>query len=182
MIYEDADVLVFRNLYPTLRGYTMVCPRRHVGRVIGDFAVWEYLRLQCWVFRVGGAIDHVVPTERLYLLSLGGQQGNVTFTGTSRQFRQAVPYEQQLAVPTMRRGTLPITSEEMAPIVLADPHQAPRDPLTRPARGRQRTCQRHPMLSLRSLPRPRRGTLDSAYRCRLSWARIEIVRVSEALL
>lgn len=30
MIYEDSDVLVFLNRYPTLRGYTLVCPRRHV--------------------------------------------------------------------------------------------------------------------------------------------------------
>ena len=37
MIYEDPDVLVFLNPYPTLRGYTLVCPRRHVERVVRDF-------------------------------------------------------------------------------------------------------------------------------------------------
>ena len=28
MIHEDPDVLVFLNRYPTLLGYTLVCPRR----------------------------------------------------------------------------------------------------------------------------------------------------------
>jgi diadenosine tetraphosphate (Ap4A) HIT family hydrolase len=36
MIREDADVLVFLNRYPTLRGYTLVCPRRHVEHVVGE--------------------------------------------------------------------------------------------------------------------------------------------------
>ena len=36
MIYEDPDVLVFLNRYPTLRGYTLVCPRRHVEHVVGE--------------------------------------------------------------------------------------------------------------------------------------------------
>ena len=76
MIYEDTEVLVFLNRYPTLRGYTLVCPGRHVERVIGDLSETEYLRLQQWVDRVGQAVQAVVPTERLYLLSLGSQQAN----------------------------------------------------------------------------------------------------------
>ena len=73
-IYEDADVLVFLNRYPSLRGYTLVCPRRHVERVVDDLSDTEYLQLQHWVYRVGRAVEQVVPTERLYILSLGSQQ------------------------------------------------------------------------------------------------------------
>src|SRR5579864_2504688 len=51
MIYEDPVVLVFLNRYPTLRGYTLVCPRRHVERVAGEFSEAEYLHLQRWVYR-----------------------------------------------------------------------------------------------------------------------------------
>src|SRR5712692_1661200 len=76
MIYEDADVLVFLNRYPTLRGYTLVCPRRHIERVIGDVTEAEYLALQGWIYRVGRAVEQVIPTERLYILSLGSQQAN----------------------------------------------------------------------------------------------------------
>ena len=38
--------------------------------------VEAYLRLQQWVNRVGQAVQQVVPTERLYVLSVGSQQGN----------------------------------------------------------------------------------------------------------
>src|SRR5438067_2403039 len=65
MIHEDEEVLVFLNRYPTLRGYTLVCPRRHVERVVSDFTQEEYLTLQRWIHRVGRAIEQVVPTERL---------------------------------------------------------------------------------------------------------------------
>jgi diadenosine tetraphosphate (Ap4A) HIT family hydrolase len=76
IIHEDLDVLVFLNRYPTLRGYTLVCPRRHVEHVVGDTSEREYLELQRWVHRVARAVQQVVPTERVYILSLGSQQGN----------------------------------------------------------------------------------------------------------
>src|SRR5437660_6510819 len=53
-----------------------VCPRRHVEHVTGDFSQDEYVALQRWVHRVGEALRRSVPTERLYVLSLGSQQGN----------------------------------------------------------------------------------------------------------
>ena len=54
----------------------LVCPRRHVEHVTGDFSEEEYVALQRWVHRVGEALRHSVPTERLYVLSLGSQDGN----------------------------------------------------------------------------------------------------------
>jgi diadenosine tetraphosphate (Ap4A) HIT family hydrolase len=113
MIYEDADVLVFLNRYPTLRGYTLVCPRRHVERVLGDLTEAEYLHLQGWVYRVGRAIEQVVETERLYVLSLGSQQGNRHVHWHLAPLPPGVPYEeQQLAALAMSRGILPISREE----------------------------------------------------------------------
>lgn len=113
MIYEDADVLVFLNRYPTLRGYTLVCPRRHVERVVGEFTQTEYLQLQSWVYRVGRAIEQVIETERLYVLSLGSQQGNRHVHWHLAPLPPGVPYQdQQLAAVSMRRGILPISAEE----------------------------------------------------------------------
>ena len=115
MIYEDADVLVFLNRYPTLRGYTLVCPRRHVERVIGELSEDEYLELQRWVYRVGRALQQVVPTERLYVLSLGSQQGNRHVHWHLAPLPPGVPYqEQQLAALSMRRGILALEPAEMA--------------------------------------------------------------------
>jgi diadenosine tetraphosphate (Ap4A) HIT family hydrolase len=113
MIYEDADVLVFLNRYPTLRGYTLVCPRRHIERVVGDNTEAEYLQLQRWVYRVGRAIEHVVRTERLYVLSLGSQQGNRHVHWHLAPLPPGVPYrEQQLAALTMSRGLVRVAPEE----------------------------------------------------------------------
>jgi diadenosine tetraphosphate (Ap4A) HIT family hydrolase len=114
-IYEDADVLVFLSRYPTLAGYTLVCPRRHVERVIGDLSEREYLQLQWWVYRVGQAVQRVVATERLYVLTLGSQQGNSHVHWHVAPLPPGVPYEeQQLVALSLSRGVLPITSEEMA--------------------------------------------------------------------
>ena len=114
MIHEDSDVLVFLNRYPTLRGYTLVCPRRHIERVVGDTTESEYLDLQRWVYRVGKAVEQVVPTERLYALSLGSQQGNRHVHWHVAPCPPGVPYhEQQLTALTMSRGLLPIRTEEM---------------------------------------------------------------------
>jgi diadenosine tetraphosphate (Ap4A) HIT family hydrolase len=64
MIYEGTDVLVFLNRYPTLLGYSLACPRRHVESVVSGFREAEYIELQRWIYRVGRAIERVVPTER----------------------------------------------------------------------------------------------------------------------
>jgi diadenosine tetraphosphate (Ap4A) HIT family hydrolase len=115
MIHEDDDVLIFLNRYPTLRGYTLVCPRRHVERAIGDFSEAEYLDLQRWIFRVGQALQEVVPTERLYVLTLGSQQGNRHVHWHVAPLPPGVAYQdQQLAALSMSRGLLPISPEEMA--------------------------------------------------------------------
>ena len=114
MIYEDDEVLVFLNRYPTLVGYTLVCPRRHVERVIGDLSEEAYLRLQLWVYRVGQAVQQVVPTERLYVLSLGSQQANRHIHWHVAPLPPGVPYqEQQLAALSMNRGVLAIPPEQM---------------------------------------------------------------------
>ena len=76
MTFEDDEVLVLLDRYPTVEGYVLVCPRRHVEHVTGDFSEDEYVALRRWVRRVGEALRRSVPTERLYVLSLDSQQGN----------------------------------------------------------------------------------------------------------
>jgi len=114
MIHEDSDVLVFLNRYPTLRGYTLVCPRRHVEAIVGQFTEPEYLDLQRWIYRVAKAVQQVVRTERLYILSLGSQQGNRHVHWHVAPLPPGVPYkDQQLAALAMSRGLIPITADQM---------------------------------------------------------------------
>lgn len=76
MFFEDELAIAFLSKYPTLYGYALVAPREHLEHVTADFTEAQYLALQRVVWRVGRALARVVPTERLYVLSLGSQQAN----------------------------------------------------------------------------------------------------------
>jgi diadenosine tetraphosphate (Ap4A) HIT family hydrolase len=98
MVYEDETAVAFLNAYPPLYGYVLVAPREHEEQVTGDFSSSEYLQLQEIVWRVGEAVRRVVPTERLYILSLGSQQGNRHVHWHVAPLPPGVPFEdQQLA-------------------------------------------------------------------------------------
>jgi diadenosine tetraphosphate (Ap4A) HIT family hydrolase len=66
--------------------------------VTGDFTAEEYLDLQRVIRHVGEAIRGVVPTERLYILSLGSQQANSHVHWHLAPLPPGTPFnEQQLA-------------------------------------------------------------------------------------
>ena len=115
IIYQDADAVVFLNKYPTVYGYTLVAPCHHREQVTHDFALNEYLSLQGLIYRVGEALRRVVSTERLYILSLGSQQGNRHVHWHVVPLPPGVPYEkQQLESLNMAQGVLQLPDEEMA--------------------------------------------------------------------
>jgi diadenosine tetraphosphate (Ap4A) HIT family hydrolase len=128
LIYEDQGAVVFLTKYPTLAGYTLVAPRTHREQATGDFTLEEYLALQELIYRVAEAIRRVVPTERIYILTLGSQQGNRHVHWHVAPLPPGVPYaEQQAAILDHSRGILPLTDEEMAALA-----QAIRQALDRP--------------------------------------------------
>jgi diadenosine tetraphosphate (Ap4A) HIT family hydrolase len=115
MIYEDHTAVVFLNQYPVLYGYTLVAPREHREQATGDFPLEEYLQLQRLIYLVAEAIRQVVPTERLYILTLGSQQGNRHVHWHLAPLPPGVPYEQQqTAALDLSKGVLAIPDEEMA--------------------------------------------------------------------
>jgi ATP adenylyltransferase len=115
IIYQDDKAIVFLNKYPTVYGYTLVAPRQHREQVTHDFTLDEYVSLQRLIYRVGGALRQVVPTERLYILSLGSQQGNSHVHWHLVPLPPGVPYEkQQLESLNMRQGVLQLSDQEMA--------------------------------------------------------------------
>lgn len=119
IIYEDDSALVFLNKYPTLYGYTLVVPKRHAERVTADFTPAEYLALQGVVYRVSQAIQSVVPTERMYILSLGSQQGNRHVHWHLAPLPPGVPYkEQQLAALNLSKGVVSMTEAEKADLAM----------------------------------------------------------------
>ena|SRR5690242_8134050 len=115
IIYRDEVGFVFLSKYPSLYGYTLVAPVKHREQVTGDFTPEEYLALQQLVYRVGEAIRQAVPTERLYILSLGSQQGNRHVHWHVVPLPPGVPYhEQQLEALKIDKGYWYLNSEEAA--------------------------------------------------------------------
>ena len=89
VVYEDAHTVAFLQRFQTLYGYVLVAPKAHREQVTGDFTLDEYLALQACIHRVGEAVRRAVPTERLYVLSLGSQRRARPERGGARGARGA---------------------------------------------------------------------------------------------
>ncbi len=117
LIYEDSTAIVFLDKYPQVYGYTIVAPRDHRVQVTHDFQPKEYLTLQRLVYRVAEALRQEVDAERMYLLSLGSNQGNSHVHWHVVPLPAGVPYEeQQLGI--YKKGILKIPDEEMTSLAV----------------------------------------------------------------
>jgi histidine triad (HIT) family protein len=114
IVYDDGEQVAFLNRYPTLYGYVLVAPRKHVEHVVRDLDLDAYLRLQAVVHRVARAVESVVPSERTYLLSLGSQQGNAHIHWHIAPLEPGTPYEQQQFHALMAQHGVISWSDEQA--------------------------------------------------------------------
>jgi diadenosine tetraphosphate (Ap4A) HIT family hydrolase len=114
VVYEDEHSVAFLNKYPRLRGYVLVAPREHREHVTGDFSSDEYLRLQSVVYRVGEAIRSVLPTERLYVLSLGSQDGNRHAHWHVAPLPPGVPFDEQQFAALDTNEVIEMSDAELA--------------------------------------------------------------------
>jgi diadenosine tetraphosphate (Ap4A) HIT family hydrolase len=112
-IYGDDQVVAFLSRYPTLLGYTIVAPRAHVVDVTGDHDLFR--RVTDVVHDMAEALKLTLPTERVYLLSLGSHQGNAHVHWHVAPLPPGVPYErQQFHALMAENGVLEVTREEQA--------------------------------------------------------------------
>lgn len=116
IVHRDDHQIAFLPNFHVQRGYVLVAPIEHRDGVVEDFALDEYLALQTVVRAVGRALSQTVPTERVYVLSLGSQQGNAHVHWHVVALPPGVAYEQQQFVALMREthGVLDLTDEERA--------------------------------------------------------------------
>lgn len=116
VVYQDGEFIVFMSRYPTLAGYVLVAPLEHREAVVSDFTEEEYVRLQRLVHRVGRAISAALPTERLYVMSLGSNQGNAHVHWHMAPLPPGVPYSDQQfnALRADEKGYLSIPDAEQA--------------------------------------------------------------------
>ncbi|MEV4619858.1 HIT family protein [Asanoa sp. NPDC049573] len=113
VFYEDEICVAFLNRFPPLLGYSLVVPRAHVVDVTGDRALFRHLTDV--VYDVAEALKLVVPTERIYLMSLGSQQGNAHVHWHVAPLPPGTPYEkQQFAAVQSSLGVLPLTEQEQS--------------------------------------------------------------------
>lgn len=113
VVYEDDRAIAFLQRFQTLYGYVIVAPKEHREQVTGDFDADEYQALHAIVHRVGEAIRRTVPTERLYVLSLGSQDGNSHVHWHLAPLPPGVPFEQQQFAALDTDQSLDLTEEEM---------------------------------------------------------------------
>jgi diadenosine tetraphosphate (Ap4A) HIT family hydrolase len=114
VVYEDERAIAFLQRFQPMYGYVLVAPKEHRERVVDDFFEDEYLALQRVIHRVGRALCRAVPTERLYVLSLGSQEGNRHVHWHLAPLPPGVPFEeQQLAALDTDLG-LDLSDEELA--------------------------------------------------------------------
>ncbi|MCA2218418.1 HIT family protein [Jidongwangia harbinensis] len=107
--------MAFLNRYPTPRGYALVAPRRHVADVVRGPTSAQYLALQAVVHTVAVAINHVVPTERTYILSLGSMQGNSHIHRHVAPLPPGTPYgQQQYHALRSENGVIAQTPDDVA--------------------------------------------------------------------
>jgi diadenosine tetraphosphate (Ap4A) HIT family hydrolase len=119
-VYEDADTIAFLARWPTLLGYTLVAPKRHLESWVRDLDSGEFLAFQGVVHRVARALAASVPTERMYSLSLGSQQGNAHLHWHLAPLPPGVPYaDQQLRALSAERGILNVDDASQAALAQA---------------------------------------------------------------
>jgi diadenosine tetraphosphate (Ap4A) HIT family hydrolase len=113
IIYQDNLFVAFLNKYPVLYGYALVAPIAHKEQVTADFTLEEYLALQRGVYQVAEAVRRTVETERVYILSLGSQQGNRHVHWHIAPLPYGVPFkEQQLEALRIENGLLDISDSK----------------------------------------------------------------------
>lgn len=117
LVYEDADHIAFLDRWPTVPGKVLVAPRRHVECVVSGFTEDEYTRIMLIVRKVALAVEKVFAPERIYLLSLGAQNGNSHVHWHVAGLPPGVPYEQQQFHALMsENGVLDVTPERAAAV------------------------------------------------------------------
>lgn len=114
VVYRDEAAIAMLNRFPTLLGYCLVAPIEHRVDVMRDFSESEYLALQRVVREVGLAVAEAVPTERVYVLSLGSNQGNAHVHWHVAPLPPGVPYEEQQFTALMleTKGYIDLSADE----------------------------------------------------------------------
>lgn len=116
VVFDDGRHIAFLPNRHVLRGYVLVAPRDHRESIADEFTTDEYLELQRIVHRIARALSASVPTERIYILSLGSNQGNAHVHWHIAALPPGIPYDEQqyAALMVETKGVLDLSGDEQA--------------------------------------------------------------------
>jgi diadenosine tetraphosphate (Ap4A) HIT family hydrolase len=115
LVYSDEETVAFLTRYPTLLGYCLVAPKRHLESWVHDMDRSEFLRFQGVVHAVAKAIAEVLPTERMYSMSLGSRAGNAHLHWHLAPLPPGVPVDrQQFHAVMAENGILAVDDDTQA--------------------------------------------------------------------
>ena len=95
MVCEDSHNIAFLSKYPTLPGYLLVCPKKHVEDFADELSLTAYLDVQVLIHKLSKALKRAFDAERIYILALGSAQGNSHVHFHLAPLPKGVPYEKQ---------------------------------------------------------------------------------------
>ena len=114
VVHRDDHHIAFLPNFHVQRGYVLVAPIAHREDVVQDFPLDDYLAMQTLVRAISRALSQTVATERIYVLSLGSQQGNAHVHWHVVALPPDVPYDQQQFAALMHEshGVIDLTDDE----------------------------------------------------------------------
>jgi histidine triad (HIT) family protein len=113
-VARTPDAVAFLNKYPTLYGYVLIAPIRHLEQVTGDFSEEAFVALQRFIFRISEAVRAELSPERIYILSLGSQSANAHVHWHIAPLPHGVPLaEQQFQALMHEHGVIDVAFEEL---------------------------------------------------------------------
>jgi diadenosine tetraphosphate (Ap4A) HIT family hydrolase len=120
VLFRDDLCIAFLAKWPTLLGYSLLAPLDHRTDAVESFSESQYVDLQRRVHRLGRAVSACVPTERLYVMSLGSHQGNAHVHWHVAPLPPGVPYREQQFAALMHepKGYLDVPEADL--VQLAD--------------------------------------------------------------
>lgn len=114
LLYDDGRTIAFLSKYPTVIGYAIVAPKAHVERW-EEQSIDDHLAVQRVVHQVARALSAALPTDRIYVLSLGSRQGNAHVHWHVAPLPPGVPYDQQQFSAVMsENGIVDISDAEQS--------------------------------------------------------------------
>lgn len=111
IVFEDDKLIAFLDKYPRMYGWILVAPKEHREQAISDFVMEGFIYIQTMIYRIAKAVQEELGAERIYILSLGSNQGNSHAHWHIVPLPPGVPYQEQ-QIGIFKIGILKILEEE----------------------------------------------------------------------